>query len=40
MRLVSLQMRVSVTRNDIFSIKWRYYGPKRDILDYMGALIF
>ena len=40
MRLVSLQMRGSVARNDIFSLKWRYYGPKRDILDYWVTLIF
>ena len=29
-----------VARNDIFSIKWRYYGPKGDILDYWGTLMF
>ena len=33
-------MRVSVERNDIFSLKWRYYGPKWDILDYWKSLIF
>ena len=33
MRLVSLQMRGSVARNYIFSLIWRYYVPKRDILD-------
>ena len=26
--LVSLQMRESVATNDIFSLIWRYYGPK------------
>ena len=40
MRLVSLHMRGGVAINDIFSLKWRYYGPKRDILDYWGTLIF
>ena len=29
-----------VTRNDIFSIKWRYYGTKQDILDYWETLIY
>ena len=28
MWLVSLQMRGSVARNEIFSLQWRYYGPK------------
>ena len=36
MRLVSLQMRGSVDRNYIFSLIWRCYGPKRNILDYWG----
>ena len=40
MQLVSLQMISSVAINDIFSINWRCYGPKRDILDYWGTLIF
>ena len=40
MRLVSLKMRGSVARNYIFSIIWRCYGPKRDILDYWGTNIF
>ena len=40
MRLLSLQMRGIVARNDIFGLKWRYYGPKWDILDYWGTLIF
>ena len=40
MRLVSLQMRVSVVRNGIFSLKWRHYGLKGNILDYWGMLIF
>ena len=31
---------VTVARNDIFSLKWRHYGPKGDILDYWGTLIF
>ena len=39
MRLVSLQMIGSVARIDIFSLKWRYYGPKRDILGYWGTHI-
>ena len=25
---------------DIFSLKWRYYGPKRGFLDYWGTHIF
>ena len=29
-----------VAINYIFGTKWRYYGPKRDILDYWGTLIF
>ena len=29
-----------VARNDIFSLKERYYGPKEDILDYWVKLIF
>ena len=40
MRLVSLYMRVSVSRNYIFSLNWRCYGPKQDVLDYWGTLIF
>ena len=39
MRLVSLQMRGGVAINDIFSIIWRCYGQKQDILDYQGTLI-
>ena len=31
---------IFLARNDIFSLKWRYYGPKEDILDYWGTLIF
>ena len=40
MRFVSLQMIDSVVRDDIFGLKWRYYGPKGDILDYWVTLIF
>ena len=40
MRLVSLHVRGSVAKNYIFSIIWRYYGPKRDILDYWGTSYF
>ena len=29
-----------VARNDFFSIHGRYYGLKREILDYWGKLIF
>ena len=29
-----------IARNDIFSLKWRYYGLKRDIMDYSRTLIF
>ena len=38
MWFVSLHMRGSVTRNYIFSIIWRYYGQKQDILDYWGTI--
>ena len=31
---------VIVARNDVFRTKWRYYDPKRDILDYWETLIF
>ena len=40
MKFASLQMRGSVARNDIFSLKWRYYGQKGDILDYCGTRVF
>ena len=40
MWLIRLQMRDSESRNDIFSLKWRYCGPKRGILDYWGTLAF
>ena len=42
-RDASLLMRVQpnhVARNDIFSLIWRCYGQKQDILDYWGKLIF
>ena len=29
-----------IARNDIFSLKWRYYGLKRDIMDYSRTLIY
>ena len=29
-----------VARKYIFGIVWRRYGPKRDILDYWGTIIF
>ena len=32
--------RAGIARNDILSLKWIYYGPKRDILDYWETLIF
>ena len=38
--LVRLHMRGIVTRNEIFSIKYRHYGPKRDMLDYWITLVF
>ena len=38
--LVILKMRKSVSRNAIFSLKWRHYGPKGDILDYLGTVLF
>ena len=30
----------SVARNDNISLNWRCYGPKQDIFDYWGTLIF
>ena len=32
--------KVDVAINEILSIRWRYYGPEGDILDYWGTLIF
>ena len=40
MWLVSLKMRGGLARNDIVGLKWRYYGPKQDILDYWVIIIF
>ena len=40
MRLVSLQMRGSVARNYTFNIIWRCYGPRQDILEYWGTIIY
>ena len=40
MHLVSLNIRGSVEKNDIFSLKWIYYGQKWGILDYRETLIF
>ena len=40
MWLVSVQMRGSVARNDIFCLKWRYDCPKQHILDYCGNTSF
>ena len=40
MRFVSLQTRGSVARNYIFSLIWRCYDPKQDILDYRGKTYF
>ena len=40
MRLVSLHMRGGVAITYIFGLIWRRYGPKRDILDYWGTIIF
>ena len=40
MQLVSLHMRGSEARNDIFSIIWRCYDLKQDILDYRVTIIF
>ena len=37
--LSSWALPVVVARNDIFGIKWRYYGPKGDILNHWGTLI-
>ena len=34
------QEEVNVARNDIFILKWKYYGPKRDIWDYWETLAF
>ena len=40
MRLVSLQMRGGVARDYIFSLIWRCYGPKLDIVNYWGQTQF
>ena len=40
MRLLIFQMRWGVAINDIFSIKWIYYGPRGSILECWGTLIF
>ena len=40
MRLVSLQMRGRVARNYVFSLIRRCYGPKQDILDYWGTILY
>ena len=29
-----------VARNYIFSLIWRCYGPKRDVLDYWGTIVY
>ena len=39
MRLVSVHMRGSVARDKIFSLIWKCYGPKRDMLGYWVTLI-
>ena len=31
---------IPVDRNYIFSLIWRCYGPKRDILDYWGTILY
>ena len=40
MRLSSLCMRGRVKINHVFGLIWRGYGPKRDIFDYWGSIIF
>ena len=40
MRLVSLHMRGISATNDILSIKWRYYDPEQNILNYWEKLLF
>ena len=35
-----MQYEVSLTRNYIIHIIWRHYGPKLDILDHWGTIIF
>ena len=40
MRLLSLRMRGSIARNEIFCLIWRCYGPQWDILEYWGNLYF
>ena len=40
MPLVSLQMRESVSRNDIFSLKWKYYDLNGGIFYCWGTLKF
>ena len=29
-----------VARNYIFSLIWIWYGPKRDVLDYWGTILY
>ena len=40
--IIQWQLRgwVIVARNYIFSLIWRCYGPKRDILDYWGTILY
>ena len=33
-------MRGGISINYIFSLIWRYYGPKRDILEYWGTILY
>ena len=40
MQLVRLPTGGSIEINEIFSLKWIYYGLKGDILEYWGTLIF
>ena len=40
MQLVSLQIRGIIAINVTFSLRWRYYGLKGEILDYMKKMVY
>ena len=39
-RKIRCKWRVTVERNDIFGLNWRFYGLKQVILDFWVTLIF
>ena len=38
--IICIKQDYIVARNYIFSIIWRCYGPKRDILYYLGKILY